>query len=229
MLELRDISAGYSTGLVLRNIDLTVPDGSVVAILGPNGAGKTTLLRVMSGLIRPTAGDMILDGEVVTNAAPHDLARRGVCHIPEGRGIYGSLTVEENIRLQAPAGDKSAIEEVVSVFPRLGERLGQIAGSLSGGEQQMLAMSRAYVGEPSVVLLDEVSMGLAPLIVDEIFEHLDRLARSGTTLAIVEQYVDRALNLADYVYVIVRGQVAFAGESFELSADSLSELYLETT
>lgn len=228
MLELRDVSAGYNTGLVLRGVDLSVPDGCVVAVLGPNGAGKTTLLRVLSGLLRPSAGQMILDGEDVTGAAPYELARRGVCHVPEGRGIFGSLTVEENIRLQAPTGDSSVVERVTAVFPRLGERLRQVAGSLSGGEQQMLAMSRAYIGEPSVVLLDEVSMGLAPLIVDEIFEHLDRLAASGTTLVIVEQYVARALDLADYVYVLVRGRIAFAGEPSELSADGLGELYLET-
>jgi len=228
MLELRDVSAGYNTGLVLRGVDLFVPDASVVAVLGPNGAGKTTLLRVLSGLLRPAAGQMILDGEDVTGAAPYELARRGVCHVPEGRGIFGSLTVEENIRLQAPTGDGSVVERVINVFPRLGERLRQVAGSLSGGEQQMLAMARAYLGDPSVVLLDEVSMGLAPLIVDEIFEHLDRLAASGTTLVIVEQYVARALDLADYVYVLVRGRIAFAGEPFELSADGLGELYLET-
>jgi branched-chain amino acid transport system ATP-binding protein len=186
VFELRHISAGYGAGLVLRDVSIVVPDNSVVALLGPNGAGKTTLLRVASGLLRPAAGQILVDDVDVTGQRPFELARRGVCHVPEGRGIFPSLTVTDNVRLQAPANQgRSAIKKVTSVFPRLGERSTQIAGTMSGGEQQMLALGHAYVSDPHVVLLDEVSMGLAPKIVDEIFEYLHDLASQGTALLLV--------------------------------------------
>ena len=163
MLELRGVSAGYETATVLHEIDLIVPDHSVVALLGANGAGKTTLLKVASGLLRPNAGQILLDGRDVTGEAPHRLARAGVCHVPEGRGIFRTLSVADNLRLQAPPTvDRRAVEMIAPVFPRLGERKAQLAGTLSGGEQQMLALSQAYLSAPSIVLLDEVSMGLSP-------------------------------------------------------------------
>jgi branched-chain amino acid transport system ATP-binding protein len=159
MLSMHGVDAGYAGARVLRNVDLDVPRSSVVTLLGPNGAGKTTLLRVVSGLLRPTAGSVTIDGEDVTGFAPHRLVERGVCHVPEGRGIFPSLTVRENLVLQAVAGDeKPAIDRAVAAFPRLGERLTQIAGTMSGGEQQMLALARTYVQKPTFVLLDEVSM-----------------------------------------------------------------------
>jgi branched-chain amino acid transport system ATP-binding protein len=227
VLELRGISAGYDTGLVLRDVSLVVPDGSVVALLGPNGAGKTTLLRVASGLLRPAAGQLLLDGVDVTGDATHELAARGICHVPEGRGVFPALTVADNLRLQAPpAIDRRAIAHAASVFPRLGERTGQLAGTLSGGEQQMLAMAHAYLAEPQVVLLDEVSMGLAPKIVAEIFDHLHQLAASGISLLLVEQYIKRALELADYVYILNRGQIRFAGEPAEVGDEAILESYL---
>ncbi len=227
MLELRHVSAGYGTGKVLEHVDLVVPDGAVVALLGPNGAGKTTLLRVASGLLRPSAGRVLCDGEDVTGASPYAMARRGICHVPEGRGVFPTLSVADNLRLQAPpAVDRKAMDLAASAFPRLDERRSQLAGTLSGGEQQMLALARAYVSEPSTVLLDEVSMGLAPLIVDEIFDHLRRLAAKGLSLLVVEQYVARALEIADYVYILNRGRICFAGEPAEVRDETVLESYL---
>ena len=226
MLVLRDIVAGYGSTVVLRGVDLIVPESSVVALLGANGAGKTTLLRVASGLLTPMSGSLLLDGEDMTAASPHALAERGVCHVPEGRGVFVSLTVRENLQLQSPPGRESeSIERAASVFPRLGQRLDQVAGTLSGGEQQMLALARSYVQEPRVVLLDEVSMGLAPKGVDEIFEFLGALSAAGASLLLVEQYVQRALAVADYVYVLNKGEVAFVGEPAELDGDDVFRAY----
>jgi branched-chain amino acid transport system ATP-binding protein len=227
MLRLESISAGYSGSTVLRGVNLLVPPSSVVALLGPNGAGKTTLLRVASGLLRPSAGQVLLDGRDVSRYAPHKLVELGVCHVPEGRGVFPSLSVRENLILHAkPGTEAESVERAVSAFPRLGERLAQQAGTMSGGEQQMLALARAYVQNPRFVLLDEVSMGLAPKIVDEIFEFLHALAAQGASLLLVEQYVTRALEAADYVYLLGRGSVTFAGEPGELDADALAEQYI---
>ena len=227
MLELRGITAGYGSHTVLRDVDLVVPDNSVVALLGPNGAGKTTLLRVASGLLRPSAGRLLLDGRDVTGWASHRLAAQGVCHVPEGRGIFRALSVKDNIRLQAnPALDRDPVSAVVQAFPRLGERLGQRAGTMSGGEQQMLALSSAYVAGSETVLLDEVSMGLAPKIIDEIFGYLHGLASQGAALLLVEQYVGRALALADFVYILNKGRVQFVGEADELSEEQILASYL---
>jgi branched-chain amino acid transport system ATP-binding protein len=227
LLELRNITAGYDTGTVLRNVSITVPDKAVVALLGPNGAGKTTLLRVASGLLMPRSGQILIDGEDVTNRKPYQLARRGIIHVPEGRGIFPSLTVTDNIRLQAPSGQfREALKKSTSLFPRLGERARQTARTMSGGEQQMLALSYAYVGDPKVVLLDEVSMGLAPKIVEEIFVYLQDLAQQGIAQLLVEQYVSRALQMADYVYILDRGRISFAGEPGEISEETVMNSYL---
>src|SRR5439155_10479150 len=200
---------------------------SVVALLGANGAGKTTLLRVASGLLRPSSGRILIDGEDVTHASPHALVRHGVCHVPEGRGVFPNLTVRENLTLQAFAGqEREGIERAVAAFPKLGQRLTQVAGTMSGGEQQMLALARAYVQSPRFVLLDEVSMGLAPLIVDAIFEFLAVLASEGASLLLVEQYIARALEIADYVYLLNRGEVAFAGEPSELEGTDVFQTYV---
>jgi branched-chain amino acid transport system ATP-binding protein len=226
MLELRQVVAGYGDTTVLRGVDLVVPDGSIVALLGPNGAGKTTLLRVASGLLPLRSGSLLFDGEDLVGLPPHRLAQRGICHVPEGRGIFGSLSVRENLMLQAPAGQESqALERAAEVFPKLGQRLDQLAGTMSGGEQQMLALARSYVQNPRVVLLDEVSMGLAPKIVDEIFEFLATLAAEGASLLLVEQYVTRALAVADYVYVLGKGEVTFVGEPGELDGDDVFRAY----
>ncbi|MGQ0624830.1 MAG: ABC transporter ATP-binding protein [Sporichthyaceae bacterium] len=227
MLTLDHVDAGYGQTPVLTDITLAVPRGAVVALLGANGAGKTTLLRVCAGLLAPTAGRMILDGVDVTGDAPHTLVPRGMCHIPEGRGVFASLTVKENLIVQSPRGrEDEAITKAGEAFPVLGRRLNQVAGTLSGGEQQMLALARGYVQSPKVILLDEVSMGLAPIVVDEIFEFLRRLADGGASLLLVEQYVTKALELSDYVYLLQKGHIAFAGEPGELDGEDLFARYL---
>jgi branched-chain amino acid transport system ATP-binding protein len=227
MLVLKDVTAGYGATTVLRRINLIVPAGSVVALLGPNGAGKTTLLRVASGLLAPRTGHVLVDGADVTGQDPDRLTRRGVCHVPEGRGIFRSLTVRENlITFSPPGGEDRAFDLAAEAFPRLGQRMSQVAGTMSGGEQQMLALARAYVQDPRFVLLDEVSMGLAPKIVDEVFEFLELLAKRGSALLLVEQYVARALGVADYVYLLNKGEIVFAGEPDEIDADDLAEQYV---
>jgi branched-chain amino acid transport system ATP-binding protein len=227
MLRLEDVTAGYDNTTVLRRITLTVPDSSVVALIGPNGAGKTTLLRVASGLVRPRQGRLVIDGSDLTRCWPHELVARGICHIPEGRGIFPELTVRDNLVLFSQANEvDGSIARAVDAFPRLGPRLNQQAGTMSGGEQQMVALARSYIAHASVVLLDEVSMGLAPLVVDEIFEFLARLAQGGTAMLLVEQYVTKALALADYVYVLDRGHIGFAGEPAELEGDDVFARYL---
>lgn len=229
MLELKSITAGYEGATVLRNLDLVVPAHSVVALLGANGAGKTTLLRVASRLLDPASGTLHLDGEDVTGSSPDTLARRGVCHVPEGRGVFASLTVRDNLRLHVPPGsNEELIAEALDAFPQLRTRLEQRAGTMSGGEQQMLALAHAYVAKSHVVLLDEPSMGLAPAIVDQIFGYVDELARRGVALLLVEQYVKRALDIADYVYILHKGEVRFAGEPAELRQEEIMASYLGT-
>jgi branched-chain amino acid transport system ATP-binding protein len=227
-LVLDGIDAGYGLTPVLRRVDLTVPDGAAVALIGPNGAGKSTLMRVVAGLLAPTAGSITFDGDDIARWDTHRRAAAGICLIPEGRGIFPTLTVRENLVLQARKGtEKESIERAADAFPRLKERLAQRSGTLSGGEQQMLALARAYVRQPKVVLLDEVSFGLAPVIVDEIFEFLGRLAAAGTSLLIVEQYVDRALALAGTVHLLQKGEIRFAGGPDQLRADDLYAQYLD--
>jgi branched-chain amino acid transport system ATP-binding protein len=227
MFALRGVSAGYGSVRVLRDIDVVVPGGTVVALLGANGAGKTTLLRVASGLLKPSSGHIDLDGRDVTGYSPHALVAAGVCHIPEGRGIFRNMTVQDNLLTFSPAGSEDAsIERAVHAFPKLGQRLGQVAGTMSGGEQQMLALARAYIQKPRVVLLDEVSMGLAPIIIDEIFEFLALLVSEGAALLLVEQYVTRALKSADIVYMLSRGSVTFAGQPTELAEDAVFASYV---
>jgi branched-chain amino acid transport system ATP-binding protein len=202
----------------------------VVALLGPNGAGKTTLLRTLCGLLPATAGTVSMDERDVTALPAHQRALHGLGSVPEGRGIFRNLTVRENLRLQARGTPEAEVlERAVAAFPVLGERLGQVAGTLSGGQQQMLALVRAYVERPRFLLLDEVSMGLAPVVLDEIFAFLAGLAAQGTGLLLVEQYVSRALALADLVFVLSGGEVHFAGEPTELAEDEIFERYLGQT
>jgi branched-chain amino acid transport system ATP-binding protein len=227
MFRLEHITAGYGASTVLRDVTLSVPAGAIVALLGPNGAGKTTTLRVAGGLISPRSGRLRLGGDDITGSSPDRLLDAGICHVPEGRGIFPSLTVQENLTLFAPAkGQRAAIDEALTAFPKLGTRLTQLAGSMSGGEQQMLALGRAYMRPASVVLLDEVSMGLAPRIVDEIFDFLLRLRDGGRSLLIVEQFVGKALAIADYVYLLNRGRIAFAGEPAELADEDVFAEYM---
>jgi branched-chain amino acid transport system ATP-binding protein len=227
MLELRNVTAGYGESVVLRDVTLEVPKAKVVALLGPNGAGKTTLLRAASGLIPLRGGELHLDGRNVTGEGTHVLSRLRLCHVPEGRGVFPSLSVAENLTLFSPKGkEKSSLERAAEVFPVLGRRMKQTAGSMSGGEQQMLAIVRAYLSNPLVVLVDEASMGLAPIIVDQLFEFLARIAREGTALLLVEQYVTRVLAIADVVYLLNRGQIVFSGPADSLAGEEIFERYL---
>jgi len=226
-LSLKGITSGYGTTTIVRNIDLTIEVGSVTALLGPNGAGKSTLLKTMSGLIRPMSGSVMIDGQDVSSLAPNKRANLGLCHIPEGRGIFPSMTVKENLELQAKPGEQSiAIEKGIAAFPILGERLMQRAGTMSGGQQQMLSMARAYTQNPRVILVDEGSLGLAPIVVDEIFSFLAGVAAAGAALLIVDQFVARALALATSAYVMTRGEIVFAGTSAELQHSDVFERYL---
>jgi branched-chain amino acid transport system ATP-binding protein len=227
MLTLDSVTAGYGDTTVLRSVDFAVGDGEVVALLGPNGAGKTTLLRTATGFVKPRSGRIAFDGQDVTGNAPHRYSRRGVCHLPEGRGIFPSLTVLENLTVQAREVDlKQSLADVTELFPILAKRLGQTAGSLSGGEQQMLALSRAYLAKPKIVLVDEPSLGLAPRIVDRIYEVLARFAARGVSLVIVEQYVQRALALANTVYILSRGEVIHVGKADDLDPHEIYQRYL---
>ncbi len=226
-LELRGITAAYGGTVAVRDVTLTVPAGAVVALLGPNGAGKSTLLSVASGLQPPRAGRVLLDDVDVTGEPAVARSVRGLCHVTEGRSIFPSLTVRDNLRAFAPRrGEEEGIERALDAFPRLGERMHQEAGTLSGGEQQMLALARIHLQRPPLVLLDEVSLGLAPIVVDEIFAALREIAAGGTSLLVVEQYAVKALALADLVYVLVRGRLAFQGEPRELDAAGLHAQYL---
>jgi branched-chain amino acid transport system ATP-binding protein len=221
------VDAGYSGVAVLRDVSLAVPAGTVVSLIGPNGAGKTTLLRVAAGQIHPDRGRVVLDGTDITALPPHRRLQEGICLIREGRGVFPRLTVRENLRLFArQAHEPGAADAVFEEFPRLGERLGQVAGTMSGGEQQMLALARAWLVQPRLVLLDEVSMGLAPKVVDGIFEFLTKVAARGMAMLLVEQFVTRALELADHVYLLQKGRIAFAGEPGELDTGALFANYV---
>ncbi len=227
-VELIDVRAGYGRIEVLHGVTFAVPTGSVFALLGPNGAGKSTTLQVISGRIRPRSGCVHVAGAHVNGASPDALTRAGVCRIPEGRGIFPNLTVAENLRMWTYGTRLSydAVQErTFERFPRLGERRTQRAGTLSGGEQQMLAMSRALVADPSVLLLDEISMGLAPLIVAELYDIVRQLAAAGITILVVEQFANTALAVADYVAVMSQGRITAVGEPADV-ADSVSAAYL---
>jgi branched-chain amino acid transport system ATP-binding protein len=230
MLTLQGVTSGYGDTVVLRGIDLTVGAGEVVALLGPNGAGKSTLLRTASGFVRPVSGHVELDGRDMTGQPGHRFAASGVCLLPEGRGIFPSLTVLENIRVQAgPNTGRSlsaVLDEVAELFPILRDRLHQTAGDLSGGQQQMLALCRAYITQPRVVLVDEASLGLAPFVVDTIYDALVRLVERGVSLVIVEQYVQRVLAMAQRVYILSRGEIVHVAPATQISPDEIYERYL---
>ena len=227
MLELVDVRAAYGRIEVLRGVDLTVPRGTVVALLGPNGAGKSTTLKVASGQMAPTSGHVHVGGMHVNGRDPDQLARAGVCTIPEGRGIFPNLTVDENLRLVRYAGgaERDVHTAAFERFPRLGERRKQLAGTLSGGEQQMLAMARALTTQPQLLLLDELSMGLAPLIVEELYRIVVQIAEEGVSVLVVEQFARTALAVAQYAAVMVNGRVVAVGEPQDVE-DELSRAYL---
>jgi len=227
-LELYHVRAGYGRVEVLHGVSLVLPRGSVLALLGPNGAGKTTLLNCASGILRPRSGCVHVAGLHVNEVAPDAFARAGVCSIPEGRGVFPNLTVNENLRVFTHAGDVPyglVQERAFTRFPRLKDRGGQMAATLSGGERQMLSMSRAFVAEPAVMLLDEISMGLAPMIVTELYELVRQLAADGIAILVVEQFATVALKVADYAAVMRQGRIDIVGKPDEV-ANHLSGAYL---
>jgi branched-chain amino acid transport system ATP-binding protein len=221
LLSVRQLEAHYGRIRALKEVNLDVPQGGVVALLGANGAGKTTILRVISGLLRPTRGSVEFDHQPIARLSTERLVRAGIAHVPEGRQLFPELTVREHLRLGAyTRRDVRAInadlERVFSYFPRLAERIDQVAGTLSGGEQQMLAIARALMARPRLLLLDEPSLGLAPLLIKEIFRIIVEIRAAGTTVLLVEQNVYMALAVADYGYLLENGRVVLAGDSATL-------------
>jgi branched-chain amino acid transport system ATP-binding protein len=229
MLTVDNLYAGYGASEVLHGASLTVKQGAVVALIGPNGAGKTTTMRTVSGLLKPTSGEVRIDGRPVQGMDASRIARLGLAHAPEGRKVFGPLSVEDNLLLGAYSrlpkffGFRGKathdLDRVFELFPRLRERRLQSAGTLSGGEQQMLAIGRALMANPKVILMDEPSMGLAPVIVEEVFATIRRLKEAGITLLLVEQMAKRALEVADYAYVMERGRIVVEGNPAELQKD----------
>ncbi len=229
LLELRDIEASYGPFRSLFGVSLSVREGSVMALLGSNGSGKTTVVRVCCGLLKPDAGQILYQGAEITGRRAYKLARIGIVHAPEGRSVFSTLTVEENLALTfrqvfGRRGAKAAIQKAFDQFPRLGERRKQNAGTLSGGEQRMLSLARVLVHEPKLLITDELSLGLAPVIIDDVYRTLATIREHGTSLVIVEQHVHQALTLADDVVVMSKGRVALAGPIGELGDVSESIL-----
>jgi len=227
VLELRAIRAGYGKVEVLHGVDLLVPAGHVVAVLGPNGAGKSTMLRVAAGLHPPTGGDVLMAGRRVTGVRAEQLARLGVCTIPEGRGVFPNLTVREHLRMATHTGvDLHTVEEqAYHRFPRLFERRDQTAGTMSGGEQQMLAMARALTTNPALLLLDELSMGLAPMVVEQLYELVRGIAADGVSILVVEQFAQTVLAVCDSAAVMIQGRVAMSGPP-DVIGSELATAYL---
>lgn len=221
LLELRSVDAAYGPFRAIFGVSFALATGRVLALLGSNGAGKTTIARVCSGLIAPTSGQVMFEGGDVTGQPAYKYSRLGIVHAPEGRSVFASLSVEENLELtfrrsRGRAGVGAALDEAFSLFPRLGERRRQMAGTLSGGEQRMLSLSRVMVEQPRLLIADELSLGLAPIIVDEVYRTLETIRAAGTTLLIVEQHVHHALGIADDAIVLVKGEVAYSGPVSEL-------------
>jgi branched-chain amino acid transport system ATP-binding protein len=220
VLELRDVSAAYGPFRALFEVSLTVGPGEAVALLGPNGSGKTTTARVASGLVAPASGTVSVDGADLSGAPPYRYARAGVAHAPEGRSVFATLSVEDNLRLsfrqsQGRAGVAAALDRAFELFPVLARRHHQMAGTLSGGEQRMLSMARVMVEAPKLLVADELSLGLAPIVVDQVYENLQKLREAGTALLIVEQHVPHALTLCDRVVLLGHGAVVWDGPSSE--------------
>jgi branched-chain amino acid transport system ATP-binding protein len=224
VLSLSDVHVSYRGSIALRGVDLQVPQGKLVAVIGPNGAGKTTLLRTISGLVPRSAGIIAFEGEDLGRLEPDRIVRRGVIHVPEGRMVLSRMTVRENLLLGAfsrPRGAEQSkdLDDVLTLFPRLAERLGQLAGTLSGGEQQMLAIGRGLMGHPRLLMLDEPSLGIAPLVIERIFEALHEIRSRGITILLVEQNAAKALAAADHAYVLDLGSIAASGTGAELLED----------
>ena len=239
MLQVENLVAGYGKVQVLHGLSLEVPQGKLVTLIGSNGAGKTTTLRALSGMIRPESGRVVLGGRDIAGLPSHDITRRGLAHSPEGRRVFPTLSVADNLVMGAfarltgsrPRGDVRADQErMYDLFPRLRERREQLAGTLSGGEQQMLAMARALMLNPDVLLLDEPSMGLAPRLVEEVFATIARLKAARVTMLLVEQFAAAALDVADYGYVMENGRLSASGEAAQLKNDpAVRAAYLGAT
>jgi branched-chain amino acid transport system ATP-binding protein len=227
LLDVEGLRGGYGSTEVLHGVDLHVPAGCTVLLLGANGAGKTTLLKMIAGSLSTNAGHIRLHDTPIERWKPHRRTRAGLCLIPEGRGIFRRLSVRDNLAMQVHGKGADAAMEVASAyFPVLGKRVDQLAGTMSGGEQQMLALARALVTNPELVMADELSLGLAPVIVDEILDALQRMRDEGRALLLVEQYVERALELADYVYILHKGEVVFVGEPAQCASGQVFHRYL---
>ena len=222
MLELKSVDAGYGSFQALFGVSLEVNAGEAVGVIGPNGAGKTTLMRVISGLIRPSTGSITFEGANILKTPEHRIVSLGIAHVPENRRLFPRLTVEDNLKMgafmpEARARFAERLEFVFDLFPRMKERRNQLAGTMSGGEQQMLAMARALASDPALLLLDELSMGLAPLIVDELYETVAKIAETGVSILCVEQFARTALRVSDYAAVMTGGKVVATGEPNEIN------------
>jgi branched-chain amino acid transport system ATP-binding protein len=229
LLELDAVEAGYGPFHALFGVSFAIAPGTVTALLGANGSGKTTVARVCSGLVHPTAGTVTFAANDITTKKAFEVARLGVAHAPEGRSVFASLSVEENLALEFRSQlgrdeAQTAVDRAYELFPRLGERSHQIAGSLSGGEQRMLSLARVLARPPKLLIVDELSLGLAPIIVDEVYANLARVAATGTALLVIEQYVEHALALADQVVVLQQGRVSYLGST--LAAEELAPYLL---
>lgn len=230
ILNIENINVYYGQIHALKDISLKVDEGEVVALIGANGAGKTTTLRTISGLLRSKTGSIKFMGNEVSHTEAHKLVSMGVAHVPEGRRIFSQMTVQENLEMGAytnSANLKAGIEDVYERFPRLKHRMNQVAGTLSGGEQQMLAMGRALMSKPKLLMLDEPSMGLAPILVQQIFDIIKELHKAGTTILLVEQNAEMALEVADRAYVLETGKIKLSGTGTELArSDEIKKAYL---
>ena len=232
ILQIKNLVMNYGPIKALKGVDITVPEGQIVALLGANGAGKTTTLKVVSGLLKPASGEILYEGQNIAGKPVHQIAKRGIMQSPEGRYVFAGLSVEDNLRtgaysIKSKAETARNFERVYEMFPRLKERARQQAGTLSGGEQQMLAIGRALMGSPRMLLLDEPSLGLAPLIIKDIFDTLVKIREEGTTILIVEQNALATLKIADYAYVLELGKISMHGKAADLMKDErLIEAYL---
>ena len=232
LLEIRDIEVFYGVIQAIKGISFDVNEGEVIALIGANGAGKTTILHTITGLLQPKNGSIVFDGKDITKVPAHKIVSMGMAHVPEGRRVFSQLSVYENLKMGAyTRKDKAEIEEslemVYGKFPRLEERKNQLAGTLSGGEQQMLAMGRALMSHPKIVLMDEPSMGLSPIFVEEIFKIIEEVSASGTTVLLVEQNAKKALGIANRAYVLETGNIVLEGDATELmNNETVKKAYL---
>ena len=231
LIKVENLAAGYGLVEVLRNISLEINQGEVVAVLGSNGVGKTTLNNCLSGLIKPNNGKISFEDEVISNKSPEEIVDMGLIHVPEGRKLFPNLTVKDNLELgsyrRGKSNRSSNLENVLDIFPKLSERISQTAGTLSGGEQQMVAIGRGLMGDPRLLLLDEPSLGLSPLLVEQMFELIKKISDNGLTVLLVEQNVTQSLSIADRAYVIEEGSIAISGLSKDLLKNAgLKKSYL---